>query len=329
MPTVDSTAQAALASPAHAEAFFIWVDVAGDPIRITTFGKDVTFTGTGDPDLDGQTFISFDHRAIQVSDVQQSDNGSDTLTVSMSGIANVVDSGLMAEIADVTKWRSRTVRLWMQTYDETGTVKQGAIVPYYTGYASTVGVKPAPDSQTVEMAIENYQAAFNQASNRDYLNQSAYDPADSSASATLASANMGRFGGGGAGGGGGGGACVVEGTPILVAPDAEIPATPHLIGQMILTQHADTLAWGYFQVVGAVRVADQPVFLATVNGRPLRGTAGHRVFTAGQWVQLQDIGEPDGVAAVMKISVKDAQTYVSNGILSHNVKVIGDARDTF
>lgn len=191
MPALDSTALTAVQQQTHAEAFFIWIDVVGDPIRITTLGTDYTFSGTGDSDLDGNTFNSFDHRAIQVGDVSNSDNGSDTLTIALSGI-ETIDSTLMNEIADTTKWRGRTVRLWMQVYDETGATKQGAIVPYYTGYASSVKILPSQLAQTIQLDVENYLAAFNQASNRSYLNQSDYDAADNSAAATLAAANMGR-----------------------------------------------------------------------------------------------------------------------------------------
>lgn len=197
MPEVDSTAQAQLDTRAFAPAYFIWVDVVGDPIRITTLGSDVTFAGSGDNELDG-TFLSFDHRVIDVSEVAHSESGSDTVTVTLSAIANIVDSGLLAAIADTTNWRGRTVRLWMQVYDPAGTVPQGAVVPYYTGYASAASIKPAADSQTVQLQVENYLAAFNQASNRDYLNQQDYDPDDNSAAGTLAAANMGRFAGGAA-----------------------------------------------------------------------------------------------------------------------------------
>lgn len=205
MPDLDSSAQAALEAGAFAPAFFIWVDVDGDPIRATTFGQDVTFAGTGDADLDGNTFVAFDPQAVDVGDVSNSDNGSDTLTVTLSGIVSI-DSELMADIANTALWRGRLVRLWMHIYDETGVNPQGAIVPYYTGYASAVKIIPSTASQTIQLSVENYLAAFAQASNRSYLNQADYDPADTSAQATLAAANMGRgsaVGGGTSGGGSG------------------------------------------------------------------------------------------------------------------------------
>lgn len=191
MPTLDSTAAAQIETGQFAPAEFIWIDVLGDPIRITTFGQDVTFSSTGDSDLDGNLFHSFDHRAISVGDISDTDTGSDTLTITLSGIVSI-DGTLMGEIATTTNWRGRSVRVWKQVYDPTGVTKQGAIIPFYTGYASKVTIMPAPDSQTIQLEVENYLAVFSSASNRSYLNQSDYDAADASAQATLAASNMGR-----------------------------------------------------------------------------------------------------------------------------------------
>lgn len=211
MPELDASSRVQIESGTFAAAFFIWLDIDGDPIRITTSGQNIVFSGTGDPDLDGRTFIAFDHRVIQVGDVSNSESGSDTLTIQLSGIPSI-DGAFMAEIADTAKWRGRTVRLWMQVYDETGQTPRGAIIPYYTGYASAVRVIPSPKVQVVQLEVENYLAAFNEPSNRSYLNQSDYDPTDISAAATLAAANMGRgtpttggTGGSLSGGAGGGG----------------------------------------------------------------------------------------------------------------------------
>lgn len=200
MPSLDSTAQTQIASGQFAPAYFIWIDIAGDPVRITTFGTNVTFASTGDADLDGNTFISFDHRAINVGDVTNTDTGSDTLKVTLSGVTSI--DALLSEIATISNWRGRTVRLWMQVYDAAGVTPKGGIVPYYTGYASSVKVMPAPDSQTIVLEVENYLSLFSAASNRSYLNQKDYDSADTSAQATLAAANM-AHGVSTAGGGGG------------------------------------------------------------------------------------------------------------------------------
>lgn len=210
MPTMDGAAASAVEQVAFAPAFFIWIDFADDPLRVTTLGQNYSFSGTGDADLDGKTFLAFDPRFIQIGDLSNSEDGSDTLTVTLSGIEGV-DSELMAEIGDRTKWQGRSVRIWIQIYDQTGAIPQGGVFPFYTGYASSVKVVPSPGTQTIQLSVENYLASATGASNRSYLSQKDYDASDVSAQATLAAANMGRgapagtafSSGGGASGGSG------------------------------------------------------------------------------------------------------------------------------
>lgn len=189
MPHVDSTASAALAID-FAPAWFIYLNISGDPLRITTFGQNVIFGAgaTGDADLDTFTYNAFDGRALDIGDVTNSEAGSDTLTITLSGITGI-DASLLADIANRSLWQGRDARLWFQLYDVNGVTSQGAIVPYYTGKMSKVGVSPGQKTQEIHLSVENYLAAFNDASNRSYLNQSTYDSADVSAAATLAAAN--------------------------------------------------------------------------------------------------------------------------------------------
>lgn len=206
MPTMDSTAKTALENVIVTPAFFIFIDIAGDPVRVTTYGADVTITGSGDTELDG-TYSAINAQLVNVGDVSHSDNGSDTLVIELSAILGI-DTALMNELGDRTKWQGRPVRLWFRLYDETGVTAQGGYVPYYTGYASAAEVSVAPGEQAFRLKVENYLAAFNQASNRSYLNQKDYDAADTSASASIAAANgTVRHGAGtraGIGGGSGG-----------------------------------------------------------------------------------------------------------------------------
>ena len=198
---MDATAKAALEEAVIAPAFFLYLDVSGDPIRITTFGKDVTFAATGDADLDTFTFSSMDARAIEVGDVKNAEGGSETLTIDLSGIISI-DQELLNDIGNQALWRGRTARLWFQLYNMSDQA-QGAIVAYYTGYMSSVSIIPSPTTQIIRLSVENYLAAFNQPSNRTYLDQKRYDAADISAGATIVAANGARHGKGGSGGGGG------------------------------------------------------------------------------------------------------------------------------
>jgi hypothetical protein len=190
VPDLDATAKAAVAGTSLSCAWFIFLDLGGvdGPMRVTTFGADVAFSGTGDADLDGQTFVAWGGQLIDVGDVSNSESGSDTLTVTLSGIVSI-DSDLMNNIGTKALWQGRIARLWFRLYDPTGTTPQGAIVSYYTGYMSSVQLKASASTQTIELSVENYLAYTTQPSNRSYLNQKDYDPADNSAAATIAAAN--------------------------------------------------------------------------------------------------------------------------------------------
>jgi hypothetical protein len=208
MPSFDATAKDALGASVIRPAYFGYLDILGDPFRVTTADANVTFSGTGDADLDGLEFSAIIPDFVDIGDVVQSEGGSETVTCSLSGLLNG-DADTLNTLADPANWRGRKARLWVWIRDETGAA-QGAIVPYYTGYMAALSVIPTPESQTIQLSIENYLAALNAASNRTYLGQKSFDPTDVSASALLASANGARrgpasgVGYGGAGGGGGG-----------------------------------------------------------------------------------------------------------------------------
>lgn len=118
--------------------------------------------------------------------------------------------------------------------------------------------------------------------------------------------------------GGGGLFCVTTDTPVLMADGAEREAGSLIVGDMLRTRHEVSFAWGDYPVE-AISFATEPVFCAVIGGTVLRGTAGHRVWD-GDWIRLGDIGAPDGEAVVARITVTEAHTYMSAGILSHNAK---------
>ena len=127
---------------------------------------------------------------------------------------------------------------------------------------------------------------------------------------------------GGGGGGVSGGRCVTDDTPILMAdaylagPGMEKVAADVKVGDWVWTQHEITMALDAYQVT-AIEFADEPVFKAV--GYP-RATAAHLFWKDGGWVRMDAIGTADGTARIAKITVDDAHTYVSAGVLSHNIK---------
>lgn len=187
MPQLDATAKTAVASSAFTAVWLVYLDIVGDPLRFTTGPADTVVSGSGDSELDG-TYVAWAGKFLHIGEVNNSDNGSDALALSLSGIVSI-DTALMNEIGDKSKWQGRTCRIWFRLYDETGATAQGAIVPYYTGYMSSVLFDMAPEEQRIQLSAENWLAAFNAASNRSYLNQKDYDSADTSAAATIAASN--------------------------------------------------------------------------------------------------------------------------------------------
>ncbi|WP_294312733.1 Hint domain-containing protein [uncultured Sphingomonas sp.] len=117
-----------------------------------------------------------------------------------------------------------------------------------------------------------------------------------------------------------GGNCPTNDTPILMADRSEKPAGDIVVGDEVWTRHERTLRWGTYPVEAVTIVDSDDVWEATIGGKLLRATGGHLVYT-GEWVEMRTIGTKlAGTHQVVKITVTDAHTYVSNGILSHNIK---------
>lgn len=183
----DATAGAQLASSYFAAAWVAWLDFYGDPVRVTTAGIGLTFSGTGDSDLDGHTFDAVSPELVSVGDVKNSEGGSETLVYALSGIVGP-DSDLLDILGDPSQWQGRAARLWAVIYDESG-AQQGAVWPVHTGRMSAMQIIGSPTAQTVKLDVESYLAALKQASGRTYLDQGRFNPADNSAALKIGAAN--------------------------------------------------------------------------------------------------------------------------------------------
>ncbi len=187
MALPDSTAGAQLTTGAFSPAWLAFLDIVGDPVRATTATAPLTFGSVGDSDLNGQTFDPVDPTMISITDVKNSDGGSDTLSFILSGIVGP-DSTLLNILGDVTQWRGRTARLWAIIYNEAG-AQQGAIWPVYTGRMSAMQIIGDPAEQTIKLDVESYLSSLKQASNRTYLDQSSFDASDNTAALKIGVAN--------------------------------------------------------------------------------------------------------------------------------------------
>jgi hypothetical protein len=187
MSRPDEAAAAALGASYVRPLFFCYLDIVGDPLRASTASQSLIFSGTGDPDLDGQTFDGIDPTFVDISGVRQKDGGSDTVTAKLSGIV-ALDAPLLNIVGDKANWQGRTARLWRMIRDENGQ-QRGAIQHYFTGWMTALTIGGAPENQAIQVSIESYLAAFSAPSNRSYLDQDSFDPGDLSARAAIAIAN--------------------------------------------------------------------------------------------------------------------------------------------
>jgi hypothetical protein len=181
-------ALAALDSGNIEPVLIVYLDVASDPVRAMDGPYSTTFSGTGDPDLDGHSFDAYGWLVTAVSPVSHSEGGSDTVTITLSGLIDV-DSALMNAIGDRTRYKGRIARLWQGLVDETGAFF--AVWPLYTGYMMVPRFSIRPDGATIQLEIENYTAVLTDAPSRTYLSQADYDPGDLSAEASVAIFNGG------------------------------------------------------------------------------------------------------------------------------------------
>lgn len=187
MSRPDATAAAALEGEVIRPGFFAYLDILGDPIRVTTVGFNMAMSGTGYPEMDGQTFLGIDGSFTDIGEVRMKEGGSDRVTAKLSGLREI-DNDTLNTIGDPANWQGREAMLWRLIRDVNGSA-QGALQHYYTGYMVGLQIGGSPQEQTIEIAIESYLAAFSQASNRTYLDQTKYDPGDHSARAAIAIAN--------------------------------------------------------------------------------------------------------------------------------------------
>jgi hypothetical protein len=154
----DASAIAALRSyttPVHA-VYVGFLDILGDPIRVTTAPYDlVVVTGaTGDADLDGHTFSAVDPQFISVGSITMKEGGADTVTCQLSGLIGV-DTTLLNQIGNKANWQGRVARLWQMQLDESLT-QVGAIWPWFTGYMTvpaSPGTRRTRSSSSISRAI--------------------------------------------------------------------------------------------------------------------------------------------------------------------------------
>lgn len=187
MSNLTPTLQTAIEQPIVYARWVCYLDVVGDPVRATTGLYDKTFSGTGDPDLDGDTYVPYPSDLISVSEVQHDEAGSNQVSVSMSGLI-VNNADFLNTIGDKANWQGRTARLWWYVVDENEN-QIGEVYSYYTGYMNDITINGSPDSQTITLTIEHYLVTLSVTTGKTYAMQKEYDAGDDSASRAISAAN--------------------------------------------------------------------------------------------------------------------------------------------
>jgi hypothetical protein len=144
----------------------------------------------------------------------------------------------------------------------------------------------------------------------------------------------------GDGGGGGGGGCPDPTTPILTSATSSVPAGSLVVGDYIYTMHETTKEFGNFKVIKA-DIWQQPKlrFVFADNTEVIVSESHRFLFADDTWNNAINVSVGTllkgidgnkkvtnitsiGVGPVVKFEIEDAHTYISAGIISHNVKMI-------
>lgn len=183
----DGAAQAAIEQDVRREVNFVWLDIAGEEIRVTDAPYSITLSDTGDEELDG-TFDAVASEFVSIGPVKAKEGGGDTFTMTLSGLASV-DDETMTMIGDKARWQGRDCRTWKGMLDLETLELVGVVWAEHTAVMSVPKVVGDQSSQTIVLEAESYTTFFTQPAGRTYLDQQRYDPGDRSGELAIAIAN--------------------------------------------------------------------------------------------------------------------------------------------
>lgn len=140
-------------------------------------------------------------------------------------------------------------------------------------------------------------------------------------------------------GGTAGSGCPAPWINITLADKSLIQAKDIKPGMEVYTRHETTNEWGNYPVEAVEEGEDERWVIQFEDGRQFIGTFNHPVMVKDAWKEIQhlqagdEIAQPEGVAVVksarffdmgtiIKITVKDAHTYLTEGFLSHNKNMV-------
>jgi len=155
----------------------------------------------------------------------------------------------------------------------------------------------------------------------------------------LGPAATGDVGGGDSGGPGG--VCVDPKTSILLADGSEVPAGSLKVGDFVHTIHEDTFEYGDFEVVYAETIQQPKSIVKFTDGSEITTSLSHKFLLVDrEWKRVDELKEGDAIETapnvniegfkvvvsteqigsgdVVKLTIDEAHTYISDGLVSHN-----------
>jgi hypothetical protein len=133
--------------------------------------------------------------------------------------------------------------------------------------------------------------------------------------------------------------CPAPWIEILLADGGIVQAGDIKVGMEVYTRHETTNEWGVYPVTAVEMGEDERWEVVLDDGRIFVGTFNHRVHTENDWTEIRNLKAGDKLVQtygygivqyskqldhgpIVKITVADAHTYISEGFLSHNVKIL-------
>ena len=135
--------------------------------------------------------------------------------------------------------------------------------------------------------------------------------------------------------------CPAPWTKILMADGTHKNAGDLKVGDILKTQHEHTLEWGEYPVL-KVNIVQQDRFKLKFDHTDFVCSPSHRMYIENKgWTKVSDMAIGDIISGhilleigdyeygdVVAIEVGESHTYISEGLLSHNLKIISGGTNT-
>ena len=170
--TFEAEAEKTVVQP----AWFIFLDVRGDPLRIWTGPMNITLSGQSDTPLNGEWLAS--SGLVEIGEIVDDENGSGPTTLSMSGV-DPGEPGFKQIIADGRLWRLRKGIIWLSYMNDQGEL---AFTPRRkkTGRMDDLRMLQDESSSQIMLNLEGFAARAAEALGTRYSEQRDVDPTDTS-----------------------------------------------------------------------------------------------------------------------------------------------------